>query len=130
VGLFSKQKKYVPSQEKEAWVAVLYGLMASDGEIADEELDRLVNYCAESKHFEDVDVVEYFKAVGDFARKNGFESVLAEAPKYITDHKQDLIDLLIDMTKADGFVLTEEIETLQEICKQLNIDWAPVEAQL
>lgn len=130
MGLFSKKKKYEASSEKEAWVAILYGLMASDGEIADEELDKLVNFCSTSKHFDGVDVVAYFKEVGTFARSNGFETVLKEAPKYVSGHGADLMDLLIDMTKADGFILSEEVEVLEELCEQLGVDWSSVEARL
>lgn len=129
MGLFSKKAKeeyksnLLPINEHEAWLSIMYCCVATDGHVADAEIDLISRTLLLKKFFEGYDIVPMFGKAGRAWSDFGEDKVIMEAAELISEeHKDTLFAICVELVLVDGILETEEEKVVEKIAKALNIN--------
>jgi uncharacterized tellurite resistance protein B-like protein len=130
MGLFDKlfnspqtQVVYSPKNEQEAWVAIMYGCIAVDGDVSDAEIDQLVRTLVLKTLFNGHKVVDYYSTAMKFHKQIGSKGLIDNcAAKVSADNKATLFALIVELLLADGILAEKEKEIIDYLSTALSID--------
>jgi len=125
--LFSGVSKSVVSfsSEKEAFFAIIYACVCADGDVSDEEISALVNYCGNNPIMSGLDLVGTYRRMHDIKNKSGLSEIVSAAiPKISFDKRPTVFAVAVDFMLADGVVGPKEQTLLEELQKGLEVDEA------
>lgn len=129
MGIFDKKYSkattisYTPTNEQEAWIAIMHACIAVDEDVADEELEELAQTLAYKPMFDGHDVREYYKAVLLAHARIGSKQLIDNSVEYIsTARKYDLFALTIELVLADGVLANKEEELISYISSALDLE--------
>lgn len=131
MGLFDKIFKaaapsafeYRPSNEYEAWVAILYACMAVDGDVADAEIDKMCELLVLKAAFQGKPITEYYRASLNAHKKIGSQGIIDSSAELISEeNKPTLLALVMEMLLADGLLEEKEQEIAEYITSKLAIE--------
>ncbi len=109
--------------EKEAFLAIIYAAIASDGTVEPEEMNALAVTLANKSIFKGIDLNDTFKRINKIHKESG--SVLgiieAAAPKISENYKFTVFATATDFLLSDGTVADEEEKMLYDLKAALNI---------
>lgn len=119
----SANHDYQVDTEQEAWLGILYTVIAADGEIKDVEIDSI---CARLQHksfFNEFDVTDlYHVASQAYAKYGGKELIEKCCPKISEENKNTILTLAIDLMISDGHEDEEELKMIDYLSQQLGLD--------
>lgn len=136
MGLFDKfspkpteqKTAYSPSSEQEAWVAIMYAIMRSDGVASEVEIEHLSRSLMLKKHFKTYPLVEAYKVVQAFFATIGSKGLIEAAATKIPEHnKQTVFAIAVEMIQSDGLMGEQEKSIIEFLGEQLKIDHAACE---
>lgn len=125
MSLFDKFKSITEFNEKEAFMGMVYGVCACDGNVDDEEVEMLVTALSRLRLFKDTSAKDLGNIVGTVNRaneKNGLDWLFSEANRVLSlDLKKTAFALAVDLAFADGEVGEAEEAFIEGIYKLLEI---------
>lgn len=125
MSLFDKFKNITEFSEREAYLGMVYGVIASDGEIEDEEVDSLLTAAGRTRLFAGCTEDQFVKLINNVNlanEKNGLEWLFQEANRVLNpDLKKAAFTTAVDLAFADGSVGEAEEAFLEAIYKVLEI---------
>ena len=135
MGIFDRFKKaiekeyiYVPKDEVEAWVGMLYACVMADGEIVKVEENALSLMLITKKKFEDVDVPKVYRHVAEAQYKIGGAGLIdACAPLIKEGERPTIFSMSVELVLADGILDEDEEKIIEYIADKLKIEDALVE---
>ncbi len=111
--------------KEEGFVAVLLCTLASDGNVADEELQALFTICGRTKLLGGQSPDRWksmFKKIMGQLQKHGLAKVLADACQVLPKElRETAFALAVDMVFADGSVEAGERKLIELLQKELQI---------
>jgi uncharacterized tellurite resistance protein B-like protein len=129
MGLFSNVKSqnapvnYYPKNEQEAWIAVMYVCISTDGNVSDAEIDNLSRIVTFKSIFDDYNVAELYKKAAKAKEQGGEGQLLSKAAELITDEtKFSLFACALDLVCADGSIEKKEQMMIEKVAEALKID--------
>jgi uncharacterized tellurite resistance protein B-like protein len=125
MSLFDKFKNISEFSENEAYLGIVFGVTACDGEVDDDELDSLIIVISRSRLFAGYTEDQLVKNLNNFtlgAEKNGVDWLFQEANRLLSpDLKKAAFTTAIDLAFADGSVGEAEEAFLEATYKTLEI---------
>jgi uncharacterized tellurite resistance protein B-like protein len=126
MGIFdvlSSGNKTELKDEKEAFVAIVFGCMAADGEISNEEVGSMIGVFSTKQMFNGVNVNDIFKKVAKLHNQlGGAEKLIEAAASKITENlKLTTFANAVDLVMADGFAHDKEKSLLSLLQSKLSI---------
>jgi uncharacterized tellurite resistance protein B-like protein len=125
MGLFDTFKTVSEFSPQEAYFGMVFGVLASDGDVDDGETSALMHALVYTKLFDGLsedDVNKVFRRVNLAAEKNGLEFLFTEANRVLSpDLKKAAFVTAVDLAFADGNVGEAEEAFLEGIYKMLEI---------
>ena len=123
--IFSSNKtefKYSPLTEQEAWVAVIYGCMAVDGEVSDSEIDKFVNLISFKQQFINFNIVDLYRTAAFAHRQIGSKGLIeSSASKISNDYKPTVFAIVMELLLADGILQNKEQEIAEYLSDALQL---------
>jgi uncharacterized tellurite resistance protein B-like protein len=128
MGLFDKIYKsnaatYTPSNEQEAWIAIMHACIAVDEEVTDEELEELSETLAHQPLFEGHQIREYYRTVllahAEFGSKQLIDQSVDKVPPA---NRAALFAASIELLLADGLVTDQEKELFRYLTSALDLE--------
>ncbi|WP_343635524.1 TerB family tellurite resistance protein [Fluviicola sp.] len=115
---------YSPKNEQEAWVAIMYSCMATDGDVSEIEIDKLLNFLVFKTMFNGHNVVEDLYKPAMLAQKQiGSKEVIDSSVSLIKDEsKPTLFALVMEILLADGVLGSDEQEIAEYLTNALNLN--------
>src|SRR5690606_6991026 len=108
MSLFDKFKNITEFTERESYLAIVYGVIASDGEIQDSEVDSLLTAAGRTRLFCECTEDQFVKLINNVNlanEKNGLEWLFQEANRVLSpDLKKAAFATAVDLAFADGSV--------------------------
>ena len=115
--------KYTPVNEQEAWVAILYAVMAVDGEVSESETHSLSNLLVFKHWFQNKPIVDYFRNAQFACKKIGNKGLIDACTAILTeDLKPTLFCLCMEIVMADGILEPKEEEIIQVIADAIKLE--------
>jgi tellurite resistance protein len=118
MGLFDTFKTVSEFSPQEAYFGMVFGVLASDGDVDDGETSALMHALVYTKLFDGLsedDVNKVFRRVNLAAEKNGLEFLFTEANRVLSpDLKKAAFVTAVDLAFADGNVGEAEEAFLEE----------------
>lgn len=130
MGIFDRFKKamekeyqYIPGNECEAWVGILYSCIIADGEIVKVEENTLSLMLVNKKKFEEVDVAKLYRNVAEAQHKIGGAGIIDACVPFIKEEeKATIFCLSVELVLADGILDEDEEKLIEYIAEKLQID--------
>jgi len=130
MGLFDKffnspqvQITYSPKTEQEAWIAVMYGCIAVDGDVSDAEINKLTQTVVFKTMFKTHNIVDSYKAAMTMHKQIGSKQLIDSSVSKISgDNKATLFALALELLLADGILADKEKEIIEYLATALNLD--------
>lgn len=114
---------YSPLSDYEAWVAVLYAAMSSDGDVSDIEIDVMARSLLYKNKFNGIDIVPLYKTVMIARQQYSTAHIIEQAAPLINEQeKATLLALAAELVLSDGLLQEKEKEVLEFITEKLSID--------
>lgn len=115
---------YSPKNEQEAWVAIMYSCMATDGDVSEIEINKLANFLVFKTMFKGHNIVEdLYKPAMHTQKQIGSKEVIDSSVSSITDgNKPTLFALVMEILLADGVLGPEEQEIAEYLTNALNLN--------
>jgi uncharacterized tellurite resistance protein B-like protein len=115
---------YSPKNEQEAWVAIMYSCMATDGEVSEIEVDKLVNFLVFKTMFKGHNVIEdLYKPALRAQKQIGSKEVIDSSVSLIKDEsKPTLFALVMEILLADGVLGPDEKEIAEYLTNALSLN--------
>lgn len=125
MGLFDSFKGVTEFTPREAYFGMVYGVIASDGEVEETEMDALVHALVYTKLFDgcsESDINKIFNKINLANDKNGLEWLFTEAHRVLSPElKKAAFVTAVELAFADGEVGDAEEAFLEGIYKILEI---------
>jgi len=119
----TESNSYNPLSDYEAWVAILYAAMSSDGEASDVEIEVLARSLLHKNKFSDIDIIPLYKNVMLAREKYGTVHVIERASPLIKEQdRPTVLALTAELVLSDGILQEKEKEVLEFITEKLLID--------
>lgn len=121
----SKKEKetYRPTNDKEAWIGILYACIASDGEVGKSEIEALSKMLVNKIKFDGVDLIPLCKNVTEAFDKLGLEGLVDACSPFISERdKPTLFSMAVDIVLSDGLLEAAERKIIEHIATSLRID--------
>jgi len=113
---------YQPKSIQEAYMAVLYPIVAIDGDVGDEEINRLSWITMQTGLFEGIDLTPIVIEVGTSITKYGEKTLIDAGIKLINQkYRPQLFCFCAELILADGVVTEEEEQILDYLAKAIAI---------
>lgn len=128
MSLFEKFDQSIPNNEKqiseyEAWIAILYACLSSDGENSESETDLLVNSIYTKEKFLGIQISPLYEKVMKIKNEIGQLKFLDMYCPVITENERPtLFSLAVDLTFADGELHREERNVIDMIAKRFQLN--------
>lgn len=131
MGIFSKimsmtksgASNYVPDTEQEAWVSILYTIIAADGEVKDAEIDEICDTLQHKTFFDDMDVTDLYHVAAQAYKEHGGKTIIERCCEKISEeNKNTVLALAVDLMLADGHQDDEELQLVEFLSDKLNVD--------
>lgn len=128
MGIFDKHFKstkvtYAPKSEQEAWLAIMYGCIAVDDEVADAELEKLTQTLVGKSLFGEYDISALFKTVLFTHTQIGSKQLIDNSVELVApENKPTLFALTIELVLADGILADKEIELVEYLGSALDLE--------
>lgn len=129
MGLFDKFKsekkvsEYKPGTEQEAWMAIIYGCLAADGDVSSEEINILADILKYNSFYDGFKPVELYKKVGLEHHSIGSKELISKsAPLVSHENRHTLFTIIIRLILADGKIEDQEKEIADYIKEVLKIE--------
>ena len=128
MGLFDKftSAKAVASfdNEQDAYAAIMFAVMASDGEISRDEVTNTIATITSKKLFAGREADEvHLKVVQNLKKFKSIDELLQAAiTKISPEQKEPLFATLVDMVLTDGVVNLKEQQILEKLQESLSIN--------
>lgn len=114
---------YSPKSEHEAWIAVMYGCIAADGDVSDAEIDKLCQLVVYKTMFSDKNIIDYYKPALIAHKQIGSKSLIDSSISLIKDaDKPTIFALVMELLLADGILGEKEKEILEYLTDLLKIE--------
>lgn len=135
MGIFDRFKKaiekeyqFIPKEETEAWVGLLYACVMADGEMVKVEENALSLMLVTKKKFEGVDVSRLYRNVAEAQIKIGGSGLVdACAPLVKKEERPTIFSMAVELVLADGILDEDEERIIEYIAEKLAIDDGLVE---
>lgn len=115
--------EYTPDSEQEGWTAILYSIIAADGEVKDVEIDNVCDILSDKNFFEHYDITDLYRLVSEAHKKTGGKEMIEKACGVITEeNKACVLALAADLVLSDGHKSEEEEDLSNYLAEQLNIE--------
>lgn len=130
MGIFSKimamassaEHTYTVDSEQEAWLGILYTIIAADGEIKDVEINELCDRLQSKTFFKEVDVTDLYHLANQAYQKHGGKALIDKCSAKISDsNKPTVLTLAIELMVADGHEDDEEKKLIDYLADKLGI---------
>lgn len=130
MGIFSKimamtassNHTYTVDSEQEAWLGILYTIIAADGEIKDIEINELCDRLQHKSFFKDVDVTDLYHVANQAFQKHGGKTLIDKcAEKIHADNKATVLTIAIELMLVDGHEDAEEIKFIDYLAEVLGL---------
>lgn len=129
MGLFDKLKNRSNKDFLQAVCAACALVAYADGEVTDDEVEKMMAYMGMNKSLKDFTSTEVSQAFQYFVGKIGFDFDIGKmdafnAIKKIhvgSTHAKDLCAICIAVAKADGKFEKCEMKVIREICSRLGV---------
>ncbi|MGV3588564.1 MAG: TerB family tellurite resistance protein [Adhaeribacter sp.] len=130
MGLFDKlfnsaqaQITYSPKSEQEAWIAVMYGCIAVDGDVSDAEINKLTQTVVFKTLFNNHKIVDSYRTAMSMHKQIGSKQLIdSSVSKVSPDNKPTLFALALELLLADGILEDKEKEIIEYLATALNLD--------
>jgi len=129
MGLFSKFKSepsysdFLPKNEQEAWIAIIYCCISTDDNVTDAEIDNFSRVITFKSLFDGCDSLACYKKAISAKNKVGEDKLVEESAKFIPDeNKATLLAVAVDLVAADGSIGFEEEKIIENVVAALNIE--------
>jgi uncharacterized tellurite resistance protein B-like protein len=114
---------FIPATEQEAWIYVMYGCIAADGNVSEAETDKLCQLVVSKTFFEDHDVVPYYQNAMYVHEQTGSKELICNAAERITiKSRPTLFALVMDLLLADGILGEKEQEIAEYLATAIQLD--------
>jgi uncharacterized tellurite resistance protein B-like protein len=115
---------YTPKNEQEAWVAIMYSCMATDGDVSEIEVDKLVNFLVFKTMFKGHNVIEdLYKPAMRAQKQIGSKEVIDRSVSSIKEEsKPTLFALVMEILLADGILGSDEQEIAEYLTNALSLN--------
>lgn len=132
MGLFDKifssnkaEYKYEPASEQEAWIAIIFGCMAVDGEVSEVEIHKFANLIMFKQQFQHVKILDLFRNSAGAHRHIGSKGLIdASVDKISESYKATLFAIVMELLLADGVIDVKEEEIAEYLSAALKLDAA------
>ncbi|MBA9078286.1 TerB family tellurite resistance protein [Rufibacter quisquiliarum] len=129
MGLFDKlfstvQEKvnFSPKNEQEAWVGVMYGCIAVDGDVSESEIETLSRTVVYKSMFKGHKIVDYYRNVALFHKKAGSKELIDSCvSKVPAENRPTLFALTLELLLADGILEDKEKEIIDYLSPALEL---------
>ena len=119
----SKNERYTPLSDYEAWVGMLYAAIAADGEVSEVEIDALIRLVLFKNKFTGLDIIPFYKNALQAKNQFGIQHIIDSCSLLIKDDdKPTLLALVAELILSDGIITDKEKEVIEYITARLNID--------
>lgn len=131
MGIFSKimamtntaDHNYKVDTEQEAWMGILYTIIAADGEIKDVEIDEICNKLQHKSFFGQFDVTDLYHVASQAYNKYGGKVLIDKCIEKISpENKATVLTLAIDLMVSDGHEDDEEKNLIKYLSEKMGID--------
>jgi uncharacterized tellurite resistance protein B-like protein len=117
-----------PQNEQEAWVGVLYGCAAADGEVSDIEIDHFARTLVFKAAFKNHDLKNYFKTAMKAQRQGGSKTLIDNSiAKIPAANRPVLFAVVMDLLLADGLLGDKEKEIAEYLAGVLELNMPTAE---
>jgi len=114
---------YKPSNDKEAWIGILYACIASDCVISKSELDVLSGMLASKRIFNETDIQPLYNRVLEAIKKDGVNGLVDVcSPLIKTEDRPTLFSMAVEMVLSDGLLEVQERKIIEYLAETLKID--------
>tara|TARA_R110001592_G_scaffold359340_3_gene665728 strand:+ start:92393 stop:92851 length:459 start_codon:yes stop_codon:yes gene_type:complete len=130
MGIFSKimamtnsaDHKYTVDSEQEAWLGILYTIIAADGEIKDIEIDELCDRLQHKTFFKNVDVTDLYHVANQAYQKHGGKTLIDKCSEKISsENRATVLTIAIDLMLVDGHEDEEEKKFIHYLAEKLSL---------
>lgn len=129
MGLFSKFKAEAPafsftvSNEREAWIVLMYAIASSDGEFSDAEVDYMSRLVVFKSFFVGYDTFPILRAALQAKDKIGIDGLIDAAIPFISDeNRAAVLACSVDLVMADGTLGEAEEKVIEKVSSKLNLE--------
>ncbi len=128
MGLFDKfmstNAETAFDNEQDAYAAIMFAVMVSDGEISTDEINNTIAIITSKKIFAGKNAEEvHKKVVANMKKFKTMDELLqAAVVKISPEQKEPLFATLVDMVLADGVVNLNEQQILEKLQQSLSIN--------
>jgi hypothetical protein len=128
MGLFDRTYKpapitYAPTNEQEAWIAIMHACIAVDEDVADEELEELSETLASKPLFEGHNIREYYRSVLLAHAQIGSKHMIDMSVDTVSPaNKAALFAASIELLLADGVLAAKEEELVRYLYSALDLE--------
>ena len=129
MGLFDKIFKantvafsYTPKSEQEAWIAIMYGCIAVDGEVSESEVDALLRLVVFKSLFENHDIKSSYVNALSAYKQIGSKGLIDSSSAKVGSDKATLFALVMELLLADGVLGSKEEEIAEYLTTSLSLD--------
>ena len=114
---------YLPKNEQEAWIAVIYACMAADEKISEHEIDKLGELLVYKVMFRGHELKQYYKPPMIAYKQLGSKGLIDSGVSKISDeNKPTLFAITLDLLLSDGVLRDKEKEIIEYLSSALNIE--------
>jgi uncharacterized tellurite resistance protein B-like protein len=118
----SSDHKYTVDSEQEAWLGILYTIIAADGEIKDVEINELCDRLQHKSFFKNVDVTDLYHVANQAFQKLGGQELINKCCQKISDeNRATVLTIAIDLMLVDGHEDEEEKKFIHFLAEKLDI---------
>ena len=108
------------------FIKIAFGAILADGIVADEEIESLQLFAKDDFYLKDFDLeqqIEYYKNKFDARGYLMIRNILNEIPSADLEESQKLIliDVAIDIIRADNIIKKDEIDYINQLISNLKI---------
>jgi len=123
-GTLTTAKSYLPENEQEAWIAIMYASMHIDGHIADSEIQKMFDVVQNLPLFKRKHIADYYQPALLANRKVGSYNLIDGCVAFIQeDQKPLLFKLIMQLLLADGKLLKKEKEIAAYLTTALELNF-------
>lgn len=113
---------YTIDSEQEAWLGILYTIIAADGEIKDIEINELCDRLQGKTFFKNVDVTDLYHIASQAYQKYGGKALIDKCTAKISSgNKETVLTLAIELMVADGHEDEEEKKLIHYLADKLGL---------
>ncbi|PSR54200.1 hypothetical protein AHMF7605_12035 [Adhaeribacter arboris] len=117
-----EQYLYSPKSEQEAWIAIMYACMISDGEVSDAEVSQLSRTVVFKSLFKDHNTIDYYKTAMTAHIKLDSKQLIDLCVSKVSDNnKATLFAITLELVMFDGTLSDSDKDIIEHLATALQL---------